>query len=73
MAASAIRFGPGATREVGMDFANMRSGGVKKVLVLTDATVWRLPVMQTVREALECENVEFEVFDKCRVEPKDYS
>jgi hydroxyacid-oxoacid transhydrogenase len=36
MAASSIRFGPGCTKEVGMDFRHL---GAKKVLVVTDSTV----------------------------------
>lgn len=36
MAASNIRFGPGCTREVGMDLKNL---GRKKVCVFTDANV----------------------------------
>ena len=40
MAAFSIRFGAGVTREVGMDFANMK--GLKNVLVVKDATVGTL-------------------------------
>lgn len=36
MAASNIRYGNGATREVGMDFANL---GVKRVALFTDKNV----------------------------------
>lgn len=70
MAASSIRFGPGVTKEVGMDFANM---GAKKVCVVTDSTVRRLTAMKQVEEALNAEGIDFEVFDKVRVEPKDSS
>ncbi|KAK6856227.1 iron-containing alcohol dehydrogenase-domain containing protein [Apiospora arundinis] len=70
MAASSIRFGPGVTKEVGMDFKNM---GAKRVCVVTDSTVRRLTAMKQVEEALTKEGVEFEVFDKVRVEPKDSS
>lgn len=70
MAASSIRFGPGVTKEVGMDFKNM---GAKRVCVVTDSTVRRLTAMKQVEEALTREGVEFEVFDKVRVEPKDSS
>ncbi|KAK3897231.1 hypothetical protein C8A05DRAFT_39228, partial [Staphylotrichum tortipilum] len=70
MAASAIRFGPGVTREVGMDLRNM---GAKRVAVVTDETVGGLEVMTVVMEALEREGVEFRVFAGVRVEPKDYS
>lgn len=70
MAASSIRFGPGSTREVGMDFANMKA---KKVIVVTDATVAKLLPMKTAIEALESSGIKYEVFSDVRVEPKDYS
>ena len=70
MAASSIRFGPGCTKEVGMDFKNM---GAKKVMVVTDTTVQRLNAMKQVTEGLEREGIAFEVYNKCRVEPKDSS
>ncbi|KAL2187598.1 Dehydroquinate synthase-like protein [Thermothelomyces heterothallicus CBS 203.75] len=70
MAASSIRFGPGATREVGMDLRNM---GAKRVCVVTDPTVDRLEAMRQVREALDGEGVEYRVYSGVRVEPKDYS
>jgi len=70
MAASSIRFGPGCTKEVGMDFKNM---GAKKVMVVTDTTVEKLDAMQQVREGLEREGIAYEVFNKVRVEPKDHS
>ncbi|CAN8097922.1 unnamed protein product [Discula destructiva] len=70
MAASSIRFGPGVTREVGMDFRNM---GSKRVCVVTDETVDKLTAMAQVREALTREGVNFRVFNKVRVEPKDSS
>lgn len=70
MAASSIRFGLGVTREVGMDFKNM---GSKRVCVVTDETVDKLTAMEQVREALTREGVNFRVFNKVRVEPKDSS
>jgi len=70
MAASSIRFGPGCTKEVGMDFTNM---GAKKVMVVTDTTVRELSAMKQVVEGLEREGIQYEVYDKTRVEPKDYS
>lgn len=70
MAASSIRFGLGVTREVGMDFRNMRS---KRVCVVTDETVDKLTAMAQVRETLTAEGVNFRVFNKVRVEPKDSS
>jgi hydroxyacid-oxoacid transhydrogenase len=70
MAASNIRFGPGCTKEVGMDFANF---GSKKVCVVTDSTVSKLDAMQQCREGLEREGIEYVVYEKVRVEPKDTS
>jgi hydroxyacid-oxoacid transhydrogenase len=70
MAASSIRFGPGCTKEIGMDVKNM---GAKKVMVVTDATVNELTAMKQVRQALDSEGITYEVFTNVRVEPKDYS
>jgi len=70
MAASSIRFGPGCTKEVGMDFKNM---GAKRVCVVTDGNVSKLDAMKQAIEGLSREDIEFTVFDNCRVEPKDNS
>ncbi|KAF2729434.1 NAD-dependent methanol dehydrogenase [Polyplosphaeria fusca] len=70
MAASSIRFGPGCTKEVGMDFTNL---GAKRVMIVTDGNVAKLDAMRQVVEGLETEGVAYEVFDKVRVEPKDSS
>jgi hydroxyacid-oxoacid transhydrogenase len=70
MAASSIRFGPGCTKEVGMDFRHL---GAKKVLVVTDSTVLKLDAMKQVVEGLEREGIPYEVYSNTRVEPKDYS
>lgn len=70
MAASSIRFGPGCTKEVGMDFKNMDA---KKVMVVTDKTVRHLDAMKQVIEGLESQGIAYDVFDNVRVEPKDTS
>lgn len=70
MAASAVRFGVGVTREVGMDLAEL---GARRVLVLTDPTLSRLPPVQTVLESLEANRVPFVLYDRVRVEPTDES
>ena len=70
MAASSIRFGPGCTKEVGMDFKNM---GARRVCVVTDKNVLRLDAMKQVEEGLTKEGVEFTVYDNVMVEPKDSS
>jgi hydroxyacid-oxoacid transhydrogenase len=70
MAASAVRFGVGVTREVGMDLAEL---GARLVLVLTDPGLSRLPPVQTVLEALEASRIPFALYDRVRVEPTDES
>jgi hydroxyacid-oxoacid transhydrogenase len=69
-AASAIRFGAGATREVGSDLAEL---GVRHVLVFTDPNLRKLPPVITALESLESNKVRFTVFDQVRVEPTDES
>jgi hydroxyacid-oxoacid transhydrogenase len=70
MATSAIRFGAGATREVGADLVDM---GAKKVLVFTDPHLRNLhPVIATL-ESLEANQVPYALFDRVRVEPTEQS
>ncbi len=70
MAASSIRFGPGVTREVGCDLADL---GVNHALVLTDPTLRALAPVHTVLESLEDARVRFALYDRVRVEPTDES
>ncbi len=70
MGSSNLRYGPGVTREVGMDLADM---GIKRVLLITDQNLRDSQPVQTVKEALEAEGVAYEVFDQVRVEPTDIS
>lgn len=70
MAASSIRFGPGSTKEVGMDFKNM---GAKRVCIVTDSNVTKLDAMKQAVEGLTKEGIEFTIYDKTRTEPKDSS
>jgi hydroxyacid-oxoacid transhydrogenase len=70
MAASAIRFGPGVTREIGMDLAEMK---LKRVMVLTDPNLVKLQPVATVLESLRSNRVQFALFDRVRVEPTDAS
>lgn len=53
-----------------MDFKNM---GTHRVCVVTDSNVAKLDAMKQVAEGLSREGVEFTVYDKVRVEPKDSS
>lgn len=70
MSASNIRFGPGCTREVGLDVVEL---GVKRTLVIMDPALRDLHAGQTVVEALSAAKVAFEVFDGVSVEPTDAS
>ena len=70
IAAASVRFGAGVTREVGADLAELRA---RRVLVMTDPTVARLPPVQTVLESLEASGIGFALFDRVRVEPTDES
>jgi len=70
MACSTIRYGVGVTQEVGMDFVNMKA---KKICVMTDPVLSKLPAAKTVLDALSKENLDFEVYDRVRVEPTETS
>jgi len=70
MAASNIRFGPGVTREVGMDLADL---GARKVLVITDPALSDSTPVQTVLESLDGAGVRFVLYDRVRIEPTDES
>ncbi|KAG8906487.1 hypothetical protein FRB99_006802 [Tulasnella sp. 403] len=70
VAAANLRFGEGVTKEVGMDFANMKA---RKVGVFTDGNVKNLPPMKMARESLDASGVSYEVFDSVAVEPTDAS
>ena len=70
MATSNVRVGAGVAREVGMELAD---AGVRRVMVVTDPNLSKLPPVATVQESLEREKVEFALFDRSRVEPTDGS
>src|SRR5438270_6247317 len=70
MDASSIKFGPGATREVGED---MLALGARRIMVVTDPRVARLEPVAVTLEALRKAGVEAVLFDRVRVEPTDAS
>jgi hydroxyacid-oxoacid transhydrogenase len=70
MAASNVRFGVGVTREVGDD---VRDLGLRRVLVVTDPVVARLPPVQVALQSLADAGIEAVVYDRVRVEPTDVS
>src|SRR2546427_670120 len=70
MAASNIRFGPGATREGGMDLADLKAS---HVMVLTDPVLRELPPVAAGFDSLEEQKIRYSLFDRVRVEPTDES
>ena len=70
MTGSTVRFGAGATREVGSDFVDL---GCRRVLALVDRAVLDLYPGETALESLRSAGVEFEVFSDIRCEPTDGS
>lgn len=70
MAASSVRFGPGVSREVGMDLVEL---GVRRALVVTDRNLAPRAPVQGVLESLRDAGVESVLFDAVRVEPTDQS
>ncbi|OAV94403.1 hypothetical protein PTTG_02215 [Puccinia triticina 1-1 BBBD Race 1] len=70
VSAAQLRFGEGVTREVGMDFANMKA---RKVGVFTDKTVLNLYPVKAALESLETAGISYEVFSECKIEPNQES
>jgi hydroxyacid-oxoacid transhydrogenase len=70
MVMSSVRFGPGVTREVGMDLVDM---GVRQALVITDPVVRKLRPVEVVLESLHSAHIPWTVFDRVRVEPTEES
>ena len=71
MATSSVRFGRGASKEVGQDLLTM--GLTKKVCVITDKKLAKLPPVQVVLDSLTRNGIQFEVYDDTAVEPTDKS
>jgi len=67
---SSIKFGPGATREVGYD---MRATGATRVLVVTDPHLSSLPPVHTALESLAEAGIDAVLYDRARVEPTEAS
>ena len=69
-AAPALKFGPGASAEVGHDLA---SYGVRRVLLVTDAGVMATGHPTRIAEQVWQHGIETVIFDRARVEPTDES
>jgi len=70
MDTSSIKFGPGVTREVGID---MTRYGAKRVLVLTDPGLVQSRAVAMTMSALMEAGIDAVLFDQVRVEPTDSS
>lgn len=65
-----LRFGTGATREIGLDLADM---GLTRTMLVIDPRLRSLPAGEEVVESLRAARIDFDVFDAVEVEPTDRS
>jgi hydroxyacid-oxoacid transhydrogenase len=70
MDTSSIKYGPGATREVGADMARL---GARRVMVVTDPRLATSEPVDTALRSLRAEGLEAVLYDAVRVEPTDRS
>ena len=66
MEATPLKYGPGASEEVGWE---VRRLGVERVMLVSDPGVVRAGITPRIQELIEAEGIEVEVWDKSRVEP----
>src|SRR5919204_4214250 len=67
---SSIKFGPGATRELGED---MRALGARRVIVVTDPKLAQCEPVAVAMQSLTDAGIDAVLFDQVRVEPTDAS
>ncbi len=70
MSSSAIKYGSGATREIGYD---MKELGASRVMVVTDPRLAALEPVAVVMDALKAKGVDAVLYEHARVEPTDSS
>lgn len=61
-----ITFGPRGSREAGWELKRL---GASRVMIVTDVGVAAAGIVDHVREVIEAEGIECEVFDRVRIEP----
>lgn len=70
MACSTVRYGIGVTKELGMDLQNF---GAKKTCLMTDSNLLNLAPVKSAIDSLTKYGINFDVYDKVRVEPTELS
>lgn len=70
MSAANIRFGQGATAEVGLDLKAMQA---RRTLLVIDPHLRSLPTGEVVETSLKDNGIDFEIFDEVSVEPTNAS
>ena len=70
MDTSSIKFGPGATRELGEDLSGL---GVRRAMVVTDPRLAQREPVAVALESLRASGIDAVLFDRVRVEPTDGS
>ncbi len=66
MEATPLKYGPGASEEVGWEIKTM---GVERVMLISDPGVVNTGITGRIQELIENEGIEVELWDKARVEP----
>jgi hydroxyacid-oxoacid transhydrogenase len=66
MEATPLKYGPGASEEVGWEIKRM---GVGRVMLVSDPGVVEVGITGRIQELIEAEGIEVEVWEKARVEP----
>ena len=66
MEATPIKYGPGASEEVGWE---VKRFGVRRIMLVSDPNVVASGITPHIRELIEAEGIEVEAWDRSRVEP----
>ncbi|MBA2376044.1 MAG: iron-containing alcohol dehydrogenase [Actinomycetota bacterium] len=66
MEATPVKYGPGSSEETGWE---VKRFGLKRVMLVSDPNVVASGITPRIRELIEAEGVEVEMWDKSRVEP----